>query len=140
VRWPFVFWGALMAVIGAVGVIAFGFSDAEEPALFGGTVATMMILGGVVWMRRYDRVDEEYLRAHPDISPPIPWLGVSIGLLGYSLEVGWWLSLIAGGMIVAGLAGLVRERRAARAALRRGIAQEAWEGVRPLEPKGSDPS
>jgi peptidoglycan/LPS O-acetylase OafA/YrhL len=132
VRWTFVFWGLLMAVIAVVGVIAFGFDDPEEPALFGSTVATMMILGGVVWMRRWDRVDEEYLRAHPDISPPIPWIGVSIGLLAYSLEVGWWLSLIAGGMIVFGLGGLVRERRAARAALRRGVAQETWEGRRPL--------
>jgi uncharacterized membrane protein YfcA len=132
VRWTFVFWGALMAVIGGAGAVIFGFSDPEEPALFGSTVAAMMILGGVVWMRRWDRVDEEYLRAHPDVSPPIPWIGVSIGLLAYSLEVGWWLSLIAGGMIVAGLAGLVRERRAAREALRRGVAQEAWEGRRRL--------
>jgi len=124
----FLLWGALMAAIGVSGVLFFGFPDPEEPALFGGTVATMLILAALVWWRRWGRVDEDYLRAHPDVSPPIPWLGVSIGLLAYSLEVGWWLALIAGGMIVAGIAGVVRERHAQRAALRRGVAQRAWEG------------
>ena len=125
---PFLLWGAMMAVIGLCGVVIFGFTDAEEPALFGGTVATMLVLAALVWRRRWGRIDEEYLRAHPDLSPPIPWIGVSIGLLAYSLEVGWWLSLIAGGMIVAGIAGLVRERRAQRTAIRRAVQQNAWEG------------
>jgi hypothetical protein len=116
-RWVFLFWGALLGAILLVGLLVFGFLDPEPIAMFGGAVAVMAILTGVIAVRRLDAFDEEYLRAHPDVSPPIPWLGVSLGLLAYSLEVGWWLSLIAGGMVVAGVAALVRERRAERRAL-----------------------
>ena len=114
----FLLWGGLLGVILVVGLLFFGFRDPEAPALFGGSVAVMAILAALIALRRWDAVDEEYLRSHPDISPPVAWLGVSCGLLAYSLEVGWWLSLIAAGMIVVGLAGLVRERRAERRALR----------------------
>jgi hypothetical protein len=130
VRWAFAFSAVLLAVICLIGALFFSLPDPEEPILFGSSVAILLIVGGLISWRRWDAQDEEYLRAHPDISPPIPWLGVSIGLLAYSLEVGWWLSLIAGGMIVFGIGGLVRERRAQRAALRRGLAQATWEGHR----------
>jgi uncharacterized membrane protein YfcA len=115
-RWRtvFLFWAALMAVIFIVGLLVFGFHDVEPPALFGGTVAVMLVLTVLVAWRRWDRRDDARLRAHPDLSPPIPWLGVSCGLLAYSLEVGWWLSLIAGGMVVAGIAALARELVAER--------------------------
>ena len=115
-RWVFAFWGALMAAIAIAGAVFFGFSDAVEGALFGGTVAAMAILTAVVWRVR---ADEEYVRAHPDISMPVPWLAIAIALLAYGFEVGWWLSLIAGGMLVAGVIALVRERRAEHEAVRR---------------------
>jgi hypothetical protein len=114
----FLLWGALLAVILLAGLIFFGFPDPETPALFGASVAVMAILAALIAVRRWDAIDEEYLRSHPDVSPPVAWLGVSFGLLAYSLEVGWWLSLIAAGMVVVGLAGVVRERRAERRALR----------------------
>lgn len=114
----FLLWGALLGAILVTGLIFFGFSGPEAPALFGGSVAVMAILAALIALRRWDAIDEEYLRSHPDISPPVAWLGVSFGLLAYSLEVGWWLSLIGAGMVVVGLAGLVRERRAERRALR----------------------
>ena len=126
-RWRMValFWGGLMAVIGLAGLLIFGFFDPEPIALFGGTVAVMVLLAALLALRRWDHLDEEFLRSHPDVSPPVPLLGVSCGLLAYSLEVGWWLSLIAGGMTVLGLGGLIREKRAERRALRVGRGQGA---------------
>jgi hypothetical protein len=118
-RHVFLFWGALMAVIFVVGLLFYGFHDIAPKALFGGTVAVMLGLTALLAWRRWDAADEAYLRAHPDLSPPVPFLGIACGLLAYSLEVGWWLSLIAGGMVVFGLGGLIRERRAQRRALAR---------------------
>jgi hypothetical protein len=114
----FAFWAGLLAVVLVIGLLFFGFPDPEPIALFGGSAALMAILAALIAVRRWDVLGEDYLRAHPDVSPPVPWLGVSLGLLALSLEVGWWLSLIAGGMVLAGLAGLARERRAERRALR----------------------
>jgi hypothetical protein len=130
-RWVFAFWGALLAAIALAGAVFFDFLDPAEPALFGGAVATMAILAALVWRLRADVAGEQYLRAHPDVSLPVPWLGVAIALLAYSLEVGWWLSLIAGGMIVAGIVGLVGERRAERETLRRAEQHAGLEGHPP---------
>lgn len=121
----FWFWGLLMAGILAVGAFVFGFNDTAPPALLGGTVALMAVLGAIVMGLRLDKPDEEYLRSHPDISPPMPLIGVSIGLLAFSVEVGWWLSLIAAGMIAFGIGGVVRERMVERGMLRRAIGVDA---------------
>lgn len=115
----FFFWGALLAAILTVGLLFYGFHDVEPKPLFGGAVAVMGLLGALVVGLRWDRQDDDYLRAHPDMSPPAAWLGVSIALLAFSAEVGWWLSLIAGGMVAFGFGGLVRERLAERATMRR---------------------
>jgi hypothetical protein len=126
-RWTFVFagWGLLLALIAAAGELFFGFPDWEEYALFGAAVATMAILAAVVWP-----VDEraDGLRVQADVSLPVPWVGVAVALVAYGFEVGWWLTLIAGAMLLSGLIALVRERRADRQALRRARQQAAWEG------------
>jgi hypothetical protein len=114
---PFALWGAFMAVIFIVGLLFFGFRDVEPIPLFGGVVAVMVLLAALIAVRRWGVLDAGRLRAHPDVSPPMPWLGVSISLLAFSVEVGWWLSLIAGGMIAVGIGGLIRELRAEREAL-----------------------
>jgi hypothetical protein len=118
-RWAGVaaLWGGMLAAIAVVGLAVFGFPDSEEPILFGGAVATMVVLAVV--LTRRGEADLAFLRSQPDVSLPVPWLGVAVALLALSLEVGYWLTLIATGMIAVGAAGLVRELRAERAELRR---------------------
>lgn len=115
----FLFWGALMLGILLVGLLIYGFHDVAPKVLFAGTVVVMTGLGILVAGFRWDRTDDAYLRAHADISPPAAWLGFSVAVLAFSTEVGWWLSLIAGGMAAFGVGGIVRELLAERGAVRR---------------------
>jgi hypothetical protein len=48
----------------------------------------------------------------PDLSPPAALAGVALAGLVVGSELGTWLLLIAGGLLVLALAGLVREGRA----------------------------
>lgn len=117
-------WGVGMGLIGAVGVLFFGFEDVETPALFGGVAATMIALGIGLRLSRLGVSYTPPVQTMPDISPATVWLGVSLVLLAISTELGFWLALIAGGMVAAGIGGLVRELRAQREAAEGASAEE----------------
>lgn len=110
-------WGALMALIGGVGVLFFDLEGPETPALFGGVTAVMVVLGLLLRLLRLGARGPEGPRSSPDLSPATVWLGVSLVLLAAGAELGLWLVYIAGGMVVVGIGGLVRELRAERRAV-----------------------
>jgi hypothetical protein len=96
-------WALLLAVHTAV-LVALG-GDTLEVALLGGAAAGVAVLALVVALRRRD----EAPRAMPDLSPPAALAAVAVAGLVVGSELGMWLLLISGGLLVLALAGLVRE-------------------------------
>jgi hypothetical protein len=105
-------WGAELAALLCVGV-AFGFEGAESPLLLGGAAAAAVGLAACVAISGADRDQADALVA-ADMSPATAALAVALVLLAVSAELGLWLTLIAAGMLVGAVAGLVRELRAER--------------------------
>jgi hypothetical protein len=105
-----------MAAIGTVGLLFFGFEDVETPALFGGVALVWLVIGIGLRLLGLGRSAPEGTRTSPDISPATVWLGLSLVLLAVGGELGFWLVLIAAGMVAVGIGGLVRELRAQRQA------------------------
>lgn len=114
----FALWGAFLATLLAIGAIAFGLPDPETPALLGGGAVLMWVLAGFIALRRLGVPRLGSPAASPSLSPPTVWLAVSLTLLAVSAELGFWLALIAGGMTLVGIGGLVREWLAQREAVR----------------------
>jgi hypothetical protein len=110
-------WGLGLAVVGAVGLVVFGFKGPEPAALLGGTAATMVVLGLYIRLAGLGRVQPES-EAVADLSPATVWLAISVVLLVAGAELGLWLALIAAGAVVVGVGGLVRELSAQRRAQR----------------------
>jgi hypothetical protein len=96
-------WALLLAVHATV-LVALG-GDPLEVALLGGAAAGVAVLALVVALRRRD----EAPRAMPDLSPPAALAAVAVAGLVVGSELGMWLLLISGGLLLLALAGLVRE-------------------------------
>lgn len=121
---PLAFWGVLLGVLTAVGLIFFG-TSVPAPALLGGAAAFVLVLAlGLAVSRR--SVQVEGGGADPDTSPATVWLALSLALTAMGAALGPWLALIGGGMAIVGIAGVVRELRAQRQAAQGVfVAQEA---------------
>jgi hypothetical protein len=96
-------WALLLAAHTTV-LVALG-GDALEIALLGGAAAGVAVLALVVALRRRD----EGPRAMRDLSPPAALAAVAVAGLVVGSELGMWLLLISGGLLVLALGGLVRE-------------------------------
>lgn len=113
---PFVVWGVFLSVLTGVGAVFFD-KGVEEPALLGGAAAFVLVLAlGLAVTRR--SVQVEGGGADPDGSPATVWLALSVGLMVLGAALGPWLAFIGGGMTIVGVAGVVRELRAQRMAVR----------------------
>jgi hypothetical protein len=100
-------WAGLLTVHTAV-LVALG-GDTLEVALRGGAATGVALLAGLAALLRRDAAR---VRRVPDLSPPAALAGVALAGLVVGSELGTWLLLIAGGLLVLALAGLVREGRA----------------------------
>jgi uncharacterized membrane protein len=96
-------WALLLAVHTTV-LVALG-GDTLEVALLGGAAAGVAVLALVVALRRRDAGP----RAVRDLSPPAALAAVAVAGLVVASELGMWLLLISGGLLVLALGGLVRE-------------------------------
>ena len=102
-------WGALLAVQAAI-LFAFP-SGLLVHLLNAGMVAAMLLLGVALLLRRAPR---EAMWALPDASVATVVVAAGMTAVVLGVELGTWLVLIGAGWTVLGLAGVVREVRAAR--------------------------
>jgi hypothetical protein len=119
---PLALWGVFLSVLTGVGVIFFG-TSVSTPALLGGAAAFALVLALALAVTRRS-VQVEGGGTDPDGSPATVWLALSLALMMAGVALGLWLVFIGGGMAAIGVAGVVRELRAQRAAGReaRGLA------------------
>jgi hypothetical protein len=111
---PIALWGAFLTVLTLVGVLFFS-PGVQMPALLGGAAAFILVLAlGLAVTRRSVQVSGG--GADPDSSPATVWLALSLSLMALGAPLGPWLVFIGGGMSAVGVAGVVRELRAQRAA------------------------
>jgi hypothetical protein len=111
---PMALWGVFLAVLTAVGLIFFG-TSASTPALLGGAGAFILVLAlGLAVTRR--SLQTEGGGSDPEGSPATVWLALSLALMATGAALGPWLAFIGGGMTVIGVAAVIRELRAQRAA------------------------
>jgi hypothetical protein len=96
-------WALLLAIHTTV-LVALG-GDTLEVALLGGAAAGVAVLALVAAFRRRP----QGARVVPDLSPPAALAAVAVAGLVVGSELGMWLLLISGGLLVLALAGLVRE-------------------------------
>jgi hypothetical protein len=113
----FFWWGVIFAVLGTVGVLFFGFDNVESMWLFYGVFAFMAVLSAVLAITGRGRTLIGGVRALPDASPPVPLLALATILGALGAEFGFWLALIAAGVGLVAIGGLIREARAQRADL-----------------------
>ena len=122
---PLLAWGAFLAVLTAVAVIFFS-PDVQTPALLGGGAAFALVLALLLAISRRS-LQIEGGGADPDSSPATVCLALSLVLTAVGAALGLWLVLIGAGMSAVGLAAVVRELRAQRAAEREAAATQAAE-------------
>lgn len=128
---PLAFWGVLLAVLTAVGVVFFG-TSVSTPALLGGAAAFVIVLAlGLAVTRRSLQVEGG--GADPEGSPATVWLALSLALTVLGAALGPWLAFIGGGMSAIGVAGVVRELRAQRAAERGAFPNQGFGKAPPRE-------
>jgi hypothetical protein len=119
---PLAIWGVFCSVLTGVGVIFFG-TSVSTPALLGGAAAFALVLAlGLAVTRRSIQVEGG--GTDPEGSPATVWLALSLVLMVAGVTLGLWLVFIGGGMTLIGIAGVVRELRAQRAAGRSGFAEQ----------------
>ncbi len=109
-------WGCLLA--GLAGLLAAFPFDALAVALLGGAAASMLLLALLMLPTAPNRESSE-AQAIPDLSLATALAGIALCCLVVGAEVGLWLVLIGGGLLMLALAGLIRERRAQRDARRK---------------------
>lgn len=106
------------AILGAWWVVLLLWdTDALPTALLGAAVATCAVTGLGLWVRQARRAPRQR-RADPDLSIGAVTLACGIAALVVGAELGPWLLLIGGGVVVLGAFGLAREWRTARHAER----------------------
>jgi hypothetical protein len=116
-------WGVLMGALALVAVLFFNLDEPETPALLGGAAGLAALTGALIAVTGAVRA-ESGPRVLPDISPATVWLAASLSLLALSAQLGLWLTYIAGGMVLVGIGGLVRELRAQRETARTAAERE----------------
>jgi hypothetical protein len=105
-------WAALLAVNTAVMPI-FHPTFTSIALLGGASVATAVT--GFVLLLLSRRVPQDEVReplAVTELSVASAWTGLGVALLALSARFGVFLAVVAGGMILFGLGGIVRELRA----------------------------
>jgi hypothetical protein len=113
-RGAFAAWG-LVLLVAAVALFAFRGVDAETYALLFGTAGAVLLTGlWLAWRGRPETDEAGTVHLDPDLSLASALLGIALFALALSAVVGLWLALIAVGLLVAAIGGLVRERRAMR--------------------------
>ena len=96
-------WALLLAVHTTV-LAALG-GDTLEIALLGGAAAGVAVLALIVAVRRRTEGPREL----GDVSLPTALAAVAVAGLVVGSELGRWLLLISGGLLIVALGGLVRE-------------------------------
>jgi hypothetical protein len=96
-------WALLLAVHTTV-LVALG-GDTLEIALLGGAAAGVAVLALIVAARRR----AEAPRVLSDVSLPTALAAIAVAGLVVGSELGRWLLLISGGLLIVALGGLVRE-------------------------------
>lgn len=109
-------WAVFLAALGATAIVVFQPSDPATPALFAGMTFLMLLIGGYLLARRGGKREtgDRSVRVVPDSSVATALVAISVAALALSAEVGFWLALVAAGMLAVGVGGLVRESRASR--------------------------
>jgi hypothetical protein len=102
-------WG-LFLLVAALTLLAFDAVDTESYALMFGLAGAVLVCAVVLWVLGREGEEEGTVRKEPDLSLPAAGLGVALFLLAASVVLGPWLALIAAGLVVWSLFGLVRER------------------------------
>lgn len=115
---PTLLYGGALLLLIAVAAAVFDLLDAATPALQGGAAMVLLLLAGFLALR--DRgapeAGDRTGRVIHDSSAAAAWIAVALALMALGAELGLWLVLIAAGMAVVGIGGLIRESRAARQA------------------------
>jgi hypothetical protein len=107
--WPWIgLWAGFLAVLTGLMAI-FGDIDPVSPLLLGGAAAGTLALAGLAAWR--DRSPARRSAAGGR-SPGTVVAAVGVTLMVGGAEVGLWMLAIGAGLLVAGAAGLVAERRA----------------------------
>ena len=101
-------WG-LFLLVAALTLLAFDAVDTQTYALLFGLAGSVLVCAAVLWAVGREGDREGTVRMEPDLSLPAAGLGVALFLLAVSVIVGLWLALIAAGLVVWSLFGLVRE-------------------------------
>jgi hypothetical protein len=102
-------WG-LFLLAAALTLLAFDAVDTATYALLFGLAGSVLVCAGVLWVVNREGEREGTVRMEPDLSLPAAGLGVALFLVAASVVLGLWLALIAAGLVVWSLFGLVRER------------------------------
>lgn len=107
-------WAGLLALLAAVQAIFP--THLVSVYLLGGASAATLVIAALVFAgrRRAPEFDPDAERPVTELSVASGFTGVAIALLAASARFGVFLALIAGGMVILGLAGVLRERRAQR--------------------------
>ena len=113
-------WSSFLAVL-AIIVWAVFDGDWIEAALLAtasvGVAATAMFM--LTQRRRVPGSDVDVARPIPELSVATMWTAAAIAAILLGLQFGVWLVEIGGGMLVLGVAGLIREHRSAPRPVRR---------------------
>lgn len=113
-----VVWACLLAINTSIMGI---FGDRiDQYFLLGGASAATAFIALMLFLfgRRVPNEDPDGERPVTELSVPSMWTGLGIALLAASARLGVWLALVAGGIILTGLAGIARELRFERRARR----------------------
>jgi hypothetical protein len=114
-------WALYLAILWAA-LWAFGVPDAESIGLLGAASLLCAATGASTFWRGRRGVaphGDGGTRLEPDMSVATAWTALAVATLMVSLVFGPWLAFTGAGMLALGVGGLIRERRAARAAQRR---------------------
>lgn len=135
---PTLLYGAALLILIVVGVSVFDVLDPETPSLQGGAAVLLLMLAGYLALRDRGAPDagDRTARVIPDSSMATAWVAVSIATMALGAELGFWLVLIAAGMLLIGIAGLVRESRASRELAELVLAPETRSGERTVAGEG----
>lgn len=138
---PVLLYGAALLVLIGVGVAVFDILDPEIPSLQAGAALLLLALGAylAVSQRRPPDAGDRTARVVPDSSVATAWVGISLAAMALGAELGLWLVLIGAGMLLVGIAGLVRENRASRALAARVLGPESGAGEETAAGEASGP-
>lgn len=138
---PTLLYGAALLLLAVVAVSVFNVLDPETPSLQGGAALLLLLLAGYLALRDRGAPDagDRTARVIHDSSMATVWVAISLATMALGAELGFWLVLIGGGMLVAGIGGVIRESRAARQTADRVLAGTAAEGRPTVGGEGRGP-